>query len=104
MPVSSQELEAGCRWGDTAGTCLVFDLLTDAGVRTTTREIDRLNTLRMRKRTSRWRNATAISWAPAGSRPKRLQLVDNAGDRWGFLVDDRVLELDLAGKGARWIE
>jgi len=56
--------------------------------------------VRLEKRGSRWRNATAFSWSAGAAEPARVTLAAN-GDTWAFTAGDRIVELDMRSGTAR---
>ncbi len=51
--------------------------------------------MRLRRRAEQWRNAVALSWAPAGKQPPRVAL-RAAGEQWIFSAAGRTVALDWA--------
>jgi hypothetical protein len=56
-------------------------------------------TIRLQTRRPQWRNAVALSWAPAGETPKKVTL-SRDGDLWSFSVAGRTVSLDLPAQTA----
>ena len=53
---------------------------------------DSLYGIRLVARQTRWRNAVALSWAPAGQEPVRVRM-EQRGDQWRFLAGGRAYTL-----------
>lgn len=54
---------------------------------------DSLYGIRLVTRQARWRNAVALSWAPAGQEPVRVRL-EKHGDQWRFRAGGRAYTLE----------
>ena len=84
-------------------TLMRIDPLTDAGVSISAEDVPgegrhgetdwSMFTIRMINRTSRWRNAVALSWTTEGSLVKVA--LQEAQNTWTFSVDSRIVEFDL---------
>jgi len=83
---------------------LRVDLLTPDGVERSTASLPvrgshanggELFTIRFARHDVRWRNAIALSWAPAGAEVKRIGLAKDA-DAWTFSIAGRTLVFDWA--------